>query len=324
MNASIRRSALVAFALASGSLVSCDSGTQTTNGGPGPSTDTPPADTLGGPVSGRVVSPTFIPGSGTFTKLQKLTLANTTADAVIHYTTDGSTPTSSSKVYTGPLSIGETRTVRAIAVKNGMEASFVSVGQYVIEPERTVEWGGQTYRTVRIGEQRWMAENLNYPGPGKDSVGVCYKASVDSCRKYGRLYSWDEAMNGASGSSANPSGVQGMCPGGWHVPSDREWQILLARVGESYAGTRLKSQAGWPDSGKGTDAFGFGVLPSGLHFMDGSYRSYVGAGDQAFFWSAEESGAGNVVRRDFSADEERVSRSYIGKMVGYSVRCVED
>ncbi|MDR2728373.1 MAG: hypothetical protein LBB56_04515, partial [Chitinispirillales bacterium] len=103
----------------------------------------------------------------------------------------------------------------------------------------------QTYKTVKIGNQTWMAENLNYAGSG-GNTGVCYNSSSDNCSKYGRLYTWAEVMNGASSSLLNPSGVQGVCPVGWHVPSDAEWTILTDFVGgDLTAGTKLKSKTGW-------------------------------------------------------------------------------
>src|SRR5215469_10890371 len=77
----------------------------------------------------------------------------------------------------------------------------------------------KTYRTVVIGTQTWMAENLNYNATGSK----CYNDSTQYCDLYGRLYDWTTAMAGVSSSSANPSGVLGICPVGWHLPSDAEW-----------------------------------------------------------------------------------------------------
>lgn len=84
------------------------------------------------------------------------------------------------------------------------------------------------YRIVKIGKQWWMAENLNYlikTDPG------CYAKKLSNCFKYGRLYTWNTAMNGDSSSNTNPSGVKGICPLGWHLPSDAEWMELEKSLG---------------------------------------------------------------------------------------------
>ena len=98
---------------------------------------------------------------------------------------------------------------------------------------------GQSYRTVKIGHQIWMAENLNFDVPNS----YCYKNSADSCAKYGRLYMWSAAMDSAgtfspygigcgTGKSCTPQyPVQGVCPRGWHLPSKKEWKTLLNKIG---------------------------------------------------------------------------------------------
>ena len=101
---------------------------------------------------------------------------------------------------------------------------------------------GQTYRTVKIGNQVWMAENLNY----ETANSYCYQDSVSNCTKYGRLYTWAAA--------------KAACPSGWHLPTEVEFKELVATVGgSSTAGKMLKSTSGWDDdegeSGNGTDAY---------------------------------------------------------------------
>lgn len=95
---------------------------------------------------------------------------------------------------------------------------------------------GQTYDVVCIGNQTWMAENLNYNTPGS----YCYSNTAGNCATYGRLYEWNTAMNGASATNQNPSGVQGVCPAGWHVPSFSEWLELMTYVGVQTAGGSLR------------------------------------------------------------------------------------
>ncbi len=119
---------------------------------------------------------------------------------------------------------------------------------------------GQTYRTVQIGTQIWMAENLNYDA----DESVCYKNSLKNCQKYGRLYTWSVAKN--------------VCPIGYHLPSLDEWRVLFETVGgRAEAGKVLKSKRGWIDGGVGTDDYGFSAFAAGE--SDGL------EGEQAYFWS---------------------------------------
>ena len=191
---------------------------------------------------------------------------------------------------------------------------------------------GQVYKTVVIGTQTWMAENLNYADsiamPNLKEISWCYNNSMDSCAKYGRLYTWTAAMDIArSYQSATAAAVisvphQGVCPTGWHLPDTTEWNDLEAAVGgESTAGTVLKSTGGWQDSGNGTDAYGFSALPAG-------YRSHFGgfynAGYGAYFWSATEYDAGNAYRRYLNYDVADMYTYNNDKYNAFSVRCVKD
>jgi uncharacterized protein (TIGR02145 family) len=167
-----------------------------------------------------------------------------------------------------------------------------------------------------------MAENLNYDVPG-NTTDVCYGNSADSCAKYGRLYNWATAMNNAGSSAANPSGVQGACPVGWHLPSDAEWTTLTTYVGTN-PGTKLKSSQYWRSySGvpTGTDDYGFSALPAGYGFSDGSFYS---AGYYGNWWSATEYDADYAYYRGMYYDDESVGRYYYDKTGLYSVRCVQD
>lgn len=181
---------------------------------------------------------------------------------------------------------------------------------------------GQVYKTVTIGMQTWMAENLNY---AVDS-SWCYENSADSCSKYGRLYTWTAAMGvGMSYNSAilgDSVNHQGVCPAGWHVPTNGEWATLETAVGGSYsAGTKLKSTSGWYDSGNGTDSYGFSALPAGGRYNDGDF--YLARG-LALFSSATEYGASYAYYRRFGYNFASMY-AYIGnKTYAFSVRCIQD
>ena len=167
---------------------------------------------------------------------------------------------------------------------------------------------GKTYRTVKIGGQTWMAENLNY----KTGNSVCYDNKESNCRKYGRLYDWNTAMKA--------------CPAGWHLPSDEEWEALTDFVGgEETAGTKLKSKTGWYTMDKGykaaTDDYGFSALPGGLGLSDGSFYN---AGSYGNWWSATENDATDARNRDMCYYFENVGWSNNNKSFLFSLRCSQD
>jgi len=180
---------------------------------------------------------------------------------------------------------------------------------------------GKTYRTVVIGSQTWMAENLNYNASGS----ACYNNAPDSCAKYGRLYDWATVMDGASSSTLSPSGVQGICPSGWHVPSDAEWTALTIAVGGwSTAGTKLKSATGWnTGSGciPGTNDYGFSALPGGNGFSGGNFNY---AGNYGIWWSATEKDASLTRGRFMYYDNDDMDSGSGSKTHLYSLRCVRD
>ena len=168
----------------------------------------------------------------------------------------------------------------------------------------------KTYKKVTIGSQTWMGENLNYNAAGSKCYGEGGEVEVydeatgswdlktlttaevqANCAKYGRLYDWETAMNGSSSSSSVPSGVRGVCPSGWHLPSEVEWYVLDGNVGGWDVGTKLKSSTGWNSSEyapAGTDDFGFSALPGGDGNSDGNFND---AGYNGDWWSATESNA---------------------------------
>jgi uncharacterized protein (TIGR02145 family) len=169
---------------------------------------------------------------------------------------------------------------------------------------------GQTYKTVVIGTQTWMARNINYK---TKSGSWCYRNSADSCNKYGRLYDWKTATT--------------VCPKGWKLPSREDWNRLVAMAGgKEIAGKKLRSKSGWNNrddgkSGNGTDNYGFSALPGGLRASDG----YVsGAGHYGNWWTATEYSGGNAYYRLMIYDLDYVHEYFFDKSDRFSVRCVAD
>ena len=174
-------------------------------------------------------------------------------------------------------------------------------------PYGSIEYGGQTYKTVRIGTQTWFAENLNYdPGTG---YSACYDNQESKCAAYGRLYNWETALE--------------VCPSGWHLSSDDEWTVLTDYVGgSSTAGTKLKETSGWNNNGNGTNSYGFSALPGG--YASNSFATFA-VGDVGLWWSANESSASYAYSWEMRDNNSGVDRGN-GRRKGYfaSVRCVQD
>ena len=181
-----------------------------------------------------------------------------------------------------------------------------------------VTYEGETYNTVVIGTQTWMARNLNYEASG---------SKCNNCDTYGRHYDWATAMNLPSSCNSSTCASQigtphrGICPSGWHIPSDAEWTTLTTFVGSS-SGTKLKANSPLWNSGKGTDDFGFAALPGGHGSSGGS--SYD-VGDFGYWWSASENYANNAYYRSMYYYGGSVGRNYYNKSnYLFSVRCLQD
>jgi uncharacterized protein (TIGR02145 family) len=219
-----------------------------------------------------------------------------------------------------------------------------------------VAYGGQTYKTVEIGTQTWMAENLNYNANGsacygegdrvhalQDGIYVHINLSAseiqNNCTKYGRLYNWATAMalssscNSTSCASQINAKHRGICPPGWHIPSQREWEVLEDFVDASYTnnvtGKRLKATSGWRDykgeSGNGQDTYGFAALPGGIHAID--FRL---ADEWGYWWSANEYSStvydieNYAYNRSIWYDKDKLNSTSVEKDNMYSVRCLQD
>ena len=205
----------------------------------------------------------------------------------------------------------------------------------------TVTYEGQVYNTVLIGSQCWLKENLNVGtmingSQNQTNNGAiekyCYNNNTANCDIYGGLYQWNEMM----GYSTTP-GVQGICPPGWHSPTDEEWKQLEGEVDSQYgypdpewdgsgwrgydAGLNLKATSGWNSGGNGTDLYGFGALPGGSRSTGGSF--YL-LGDYGRWWSSSEGSGSSAWGRLLSYDSDGSGRYYSHQAYGRSVRCLQD
>jgi uncharacterized protein (TIGR02145 family) len=161
-----------------------------------------------------------------------------------------------------------------------------------------------------------MAENLNYAPPLVDSY--CYGQDPTNCAIYGRLYAWGVAMGGSPASNSDPSGVQGICPAGWHIPSDLEWDKLESFVGSNPA-TQLK--AGTPDW-NGNNSSGFTALAGGSKFTN---LAFGNLGNYGFWWSTTEYSTNNAKYRSMGSGVSISNPANgTGKTYGYSLRCILD
>jgi len=164
---------------------------------------------------------------------------------------------------------------------------------------------GKEYRIVKIGNQWWMAENLDY----RTEHSLCYDGQKTYCVDYGSLYKKEDALV--------------VCPTGWHLPSSNEWRELFAAVGgEKNAGLRLKSIDGWR-AGSGIDAYGFSALPGGInHGYLGITKGYVYLLQGTFFWTSSENSIEYISVG--ASDQISIGSDYTWVDAAFSVRCVKD
>lgn len=188
----------------------------------------------------------------------------------------------------------------------------------------------QRYKTVKIGTQIWMAQNLNY----ETGTNQCVKDDDKNCSKYGRLYNWVTAINKeeskcgyqhncfkVSGDVAD-RGYQGVCPYGWHLPNIREADTLINATGGGpwdFA-KNLRSTSGWNDNKNGVDAYYFTVLPTGF----GYYAENRNVGTNAYFWLYAEGGSDDGYSMWVTNGSYASMIKTAAKWFKYSVRCVKD
>ena len=191
----------------------------------------------------------------------------------------------------------------------------------------------KTYRTVTIGNQTWMAENLNYADsvatPSLKGRSWCYNDVAANCEVAGRLYTWAAAMDSVTTGCGDQmkcsltSPVQGICPNGWHLPDTTDWRILFnALGGQIYAAQSLKSKSGWANKGNGTDSVSFSALPGGYRHY---YEGFLQDGRYAYFWCSTDR------RLNIYADymdmlhyDTAALLEHGDKVNGLSVRCLKD
>ncbi len=205
---------------------------------------------------------------------------------------------------------------------------------------------GKLYKFVFIGDQIWMAENLNYADSlkktvGGDSSSFCYDNDPENCEKYGRLYLWSTAMDsaaifsedgkdcgkGTTCSLANNAVVRGICPEGWWLPNADDWQELETYVagqvegGLEFAGDALKSTEDWNDDGNGSDVFGFNALPAGFCSATGVCKDVGNV--TIFLSSSENDSTGLFIGRRLLKTTSYIKENQELKNFAYSIRCVQ-
>lgn len=210
-----------------------------------------------------------------------------------------------------------------------------SYEECIAENEKAFKYGsftdardGESYRTIQIGNQVWMAENLRF----KTEDSFAPDDDERNVNKFGRLYTWFSAMNIPSESSdestakdmfgenkISDKNYQGIAPEGWHIPSEKEWEQLVKYISEKAKnpGDELRSICFWQNPG--SDSFGFFALPAGYRFGNGAYYQF---GKRTRFWTKVEYGRGNAFR--FGLTEEGTDIEGIYKSDAISIRCVKN
>lgn len=235
----------------------------------------------------------------------------------------------------------------------GQEISFIS---FYCGISTVADYEGNIYNTVKIGNQCWMKENMRttHYSDGTSIQNIAstsdwedllytdkaychYNNDSTNANTFGLLYTWLTAMNGSSSSSLVPSGVQGICPVGWHIPSEFEWMILEGEVDSLYdlpssiwisagwrgydAGLNLKATTGWDSGGNGTDLYGFSAKPGGHRSPSGNFG---GINSTTTFWTSYSYYSQEAYFRSLSSTYDQIRREDIDKNYGISVRCLKD
>ena len=194
----------------------------------------------------------------------------------------------------------------------------------------TVTYSGKTYNTIAIKNQCWMKKNLNVGTringiQEQNNNGIiekyCYNDLESNCNTYGGLYQWNEMMQ-----YTTMQGAQGICPTGWHLPTDAEWTALANALPSPDKGSRLAgNEPLWTNGALDQSAYfgtsGFAALPAGYRYTAGSFFLQ---GGYAYFWSSTENGTLNAWFRSLYYNNTDIYQYYDNKAIGYSVRCVQN
>ncbi len=251
-----------------------------------------------------------------------------------NHTTDGN-GTGSFISHLADLSPATQYYVRAYAVNSvgtayGNELTFTTVSEFICPGLPTVTYAGQVYNTVKIGNQCWFRENLNIGtmipnSQGQTNNGIiekyCYDDDEANCAIYGGLYKWDEMMQ-----YVITEGTKGICPTGWHLPTDLEWTTLATFLGgDNVAGGKMKEAGyahwGSPNTGA-TNSSWFTALAGGGW---DNYGGFYNLGYYAGFWSSSQGNVSSAWGRYLNHDYEGVHRyGNYNKTSGFSCMCLQD
>ena len=266
----------------------------------------------------------------------------TTSDS---HTTDGNGTGSFTSNITG-LTANTPYYVRAYATNSagtayGNQQSFTTQGGGggSCEGVSSINYQGQMYNTVEIEDQCWLKENLNIGiivnGSQEQTNNgqiekYCYNNSTSNCEKYGGLYQWDEMMQ-----YVTSQGAQGICPDGWHIPTDGEWKILEGSVDSQYgignsvwnqtgfrgydAGKNLKDEIDWSD---GANLFDFSSFHTGNRHY--SLKNFHNLDDSGLYWCSDDMGSSEAYYRLMHNGNDGVNRTTTDKGMGFAVRCIKD
>jgi len=259
---------------------------------------------------------------------------------------------------------GERLVIKAISGNYAHTKSMIITQSHNIDFEfiECLDYDGNHYGVVTIGEQVWMAENLKTrkDAAGNNITRFCYDNDSTNCGLYGGLYSWATVMNGAGSSNSNPSGIQGICPTGWHLPSHHEWthleQYICNAIGNSGCEIQFPYDLTWGSRGTnesnalkscrqvnsplggdcntsthprwdshsthhGFDEFGFSAVPGGNRTSNGGFYNL---GSNGNLWSSTEGSPTDAWNRIMSTSNGNMFRSFLNKELGFSVRCLRD